>query len=71
MRLNGEPFEPLDMALWLLAMGCSRGEAAKIIGVHRVTISRWLQRLRRNPHMTPDWLTERAHQERCAARCEN
>ena len=55
-RLNGEKFPPMEEALWLMAIGCSRSEAAKLIGVHRSTIHRWLRILRLKPELTPDWL---------------
>ena len=59
-RLNGEKFAPLDEALWLMAMGFSRADAAKIIGVHRNTICRWLKMLRLKPELTLDWLLNTA-----------
>lgn len=49
----------LDEALWLVAQGFSRGQAAGLIGKSARTLRRWIQNLRKFPHLIPKWLSEK------------
>ena len=53
-RIGRDPGE-LDQALWLISRGVSKTKAADLIHVHRQTLWRWLQRLRKYPHTIPEW----------------
>ena len=49
----------LDEALFLVCQGFTRAEAAGLIGKSARTLRRWMQRLRKFPHLIPNWLSEK------------
>ena len=57
--LNGGEWTTLDEALWLVSRGLTRSEAAAVVGTSRRTLYRWLQKLRKNTHLIPDWLSQK------------
>ena len=60
---NGGDWSVLDAAFWLVCCGLTRQEAARLLGMRRNEVQRWLLRLRRNPHLIPDWLRNKAGAE--------
>ncbi|HOD84404.1 MAG: hypothetical protein BWX88_04016 [Planctomycetes bacterium ADurb.Bin126] len=53
---RGGDWTALDEALWLVCMGFSQSEASNLIARDRSFLARWLQRMRKYPHLVPDWL---------------
>jgi len=55
---RGGDWTVLDEALWLVCMGFSHSEASDLVARDRSFLARWLQRMRKYPHLIPDWLAK-------------
>lgn len=53
IRREGD-WSPAVEAAFAVARGKTRQEAAELVGVHRVTLWRWLRKIRANPSLIPD-----------------
>ena len=59
VRMKAEQnWTELDEALFLVSQGFTQSEAAGFIGKHRNTLGNWIRKLRRFPHLVPDWLVQ-------------
>lgn len=54
--VNGGRWTDLDEALWLVCCGASLSDAAEVIAAHRTTLWRWIEKMRFDPELRPDWL---------------
>lgn len=55
---NGGDWTVLDEALWLVCMGFTFTQASHLVAGNRRFLARWLQRMRKHPHLIPDWLAK-------------
>ena len=58
MQTEGD-WSELDEALFLVSQGVTQSAAAAVIGRCRKTLYNWIRKLRRYPHLVPDWLTQK------------
>ena len=53
---NGGRWTHLDEALWLVCRGLSMSQAADVVALSTRALGRWIEKMRRRPGLTPDWL---------------